>query len=439
MKPVQKVILLLSVLVYIGLIYIASFNGYQTDDYIFSYGTHRLGITGNIRDFYMNWGGRYFGYTINMFNPVASDPENIVPVVYPIILMSAFIAVTALNFRKFFSYTITESITKSFTFFFFYTVMLVSLPEHYYWFTGANIYFLPFILSGILLFSYGRYLRTHEKGWLFLSIILVAFLMGANEVIALLLTGSLILVCFQNPSRENKILLAVGVAGMLISFLAPGNFKRMGDSADVFYMKWIKRAAFFSFNTAYIFIKTVLILPLFMSVFYKELRFIQEKISFKKSLVVCGISFLPLLLLGYIINIIGRQFENVIIFFLVTLSVVAMFRYEQIRKYWWISMMIVFLPETDIFPKNYINYNMDYNLNNGLQEIFITDLEAYKQEIESRINILDTSAKDSLVLRRIRNVPKILYFDELSTEKEEKKYVNDQLEKYFHKKHIVVE
>jgi ABC-type iron transport system FetAB ATPase subunit len=57
---------------------------------------------------------------------------------------------------------------------------------------------------------------------------------------------------------------------------------------------------------------------------------------------------------------------------------------------------------------------------------------------KNRISLIQNSKEDSLKIDKIREVPKILYFDELSSAKEEKKYVNDQLEKYFNKKSIVV-
>lgn len=48
----------------------------------------------------MNWGGRYFGYTYNMFVPLSDDPENILPKIYPVFLILSFIGVSELNFQK---------------------------------------------------------------------------------------------------------------------------------------------------------------------------------------------------------------------------------------------------------------------------------------------------------------------------------------------------
>ncbi|WP_449400055.1 hypothetical protein [Chryseobacterium wanjuense] len=125
MKLAKNILVFLSILLYIGLIYIAFFNVYQTDDYIYSYGTKKLGIMGNSLDFYKNWGGRYFGYTINTLNPISNDPENILPKIYPVLLFSTFIGISALNFKKYFKYSSSEALLKGF--FLFFSTPLFSL------------------------------------------------------------------------------------------------------------------------------------------------------------------------------------------------------------------------------------------------------------------------------------------------------------------------
>lgn len=438
MKTVQNITLFLSVLLLIGLVYFSFFNVYQTDDYIYSYGTKKLGFLGNVCDFYMHWGGRYFGYSINMLNPVSKDPFNILPKIYPIFLLTSFLAVVILNFRLYFNYTFTEALKKSLLLFFIYTVGLISLPEHYFWITGSNVYFLPVILSGLLLFFYGKFQQSHKKLFFFLSAVVIFILMGANEIITLLLLGALSFICFEKPSKENKILLAIGIIGFLISFLAPGNFNRMVKSDDTFYWMWTKRAAFFTFNLGYIFIKTIFLIPLFIALFFEELTALKSKVKFTKACVICMISLLPLMLLGYLINIVGRQNDNIVIFFLATLSFLLLYKKENLKRLWWISLFVIFLPETDFFSQSYSGFNIDYNMNNFVKEIFVTDLKEYDKEIKDRITVIQNSEEDSLKIDKIKEVPKILYFDELSSAKEEKKYVNDQLEKFFNKKSIVV-
>lgn len=436
MKTVQNIILFLAVLLLIGLIYISFFNVYQTDDYIYAYGVRKLGILGNSQDFYINWGGRYFGYSINMFTPLSKDSENILPKVYPGFLFFSFITISALNFQQYFKYSLKESLVKGLQLFFFYSVILINIPEHYYWFTGSNVYFLPVILSGFLLLFYGKFQESGRKIWFYLCVLLTVILMGSNEILALILLGILVYFNAQNKSKEARILLIIGFIGFLFTFLAPGNFKRMTGIDEPFYKTWLRRVLFFEANTAYILFKTVLVLPLFITIFNKEFNKIKEKISFKKPLVICSISLLPVLFLSYVINLIGRPFENIVFFFLLSFSVVVFSKFEQLKKFWWISGIIIFLPEMTFLPQKYASFNIDFNMNAIIKETLQTDLKAYDQEVENRVEILKNSPQDSVILDKIKMIPKVLYFDELSSENEERKYVNDQLEKYFDKKYI---
>lgn len=205
MKKIQNIGLFLSVILFIGLVYISLFNVYQTDDYMASSGTREFGLLGNFINTYMTWGGRYFGYTVNMLNPVSYDSSGIFPKVYPVFLMVSFIGVSALNFKAYFRNSSKESLKKGFILFFFYTLLLISIPEHYYWVTGSNIYFMPVILSGLLLYSVKKNEDTGKTIWLFLSLLLIVLLMGSNEILALILQGVLIVFCYRNQSKQNLI------------------------------------------------------------------------------------------------------------------------------------------------------------------------------------------------------------------------------------------
>lgn len=436
MKTVERIILFLSIILFIGLVYISFFNVYQTDDYIFSYSTKKLGLFQNIIDFYLNWGGRYFGYSFNMLNPVESDKAGILPKVYSLFLLASFIGVVALNFSHFFKYSLLKSLQKSFLFFFFYTLVLVSLPEHYFWITGANIYFLPVIIGGLLLYLLGKFQESGNKGLFYFICFIVFLLMGSNEIMALILLGLLILFYLSNKTKESKVLMLIATVFLLVSFLAPGNFKRLSSNDDVFYIKWFKRIGVFGANTVYILIKTSLVIPLFVKVFEKDLRIITTKIELKTAILIWLVSFLPLIFLGYIFNMIGRQFENIIVFYLITSSVLWFCLFERIKKYWWISVVIILLPSTNLFPEKYANFNLDYNLNSFIKEIYQTDLKAYNREVNARIETIQKSDKDSVVVTKIKNIPTILYFDEMASVKEDENYVNDELQKYFHKKYI---
>ncbi|UDQ54699.1 hypothetical protein LJF28_03265 [Chryseobacterium indologenes] len=435
MKTVQNIVLFLSIIVCIGLIYINLFNVYQTDDYIWAYHTRKLGLTGNFKQTYMHWGGRYFGYSINMFNPVFYDNNGLLPKIYPVFLMLSFIGVIALNCKEYFKYSFGESLQKAIMFFFFYTVLLISIPEHYFWITGSNIYFVPTILAGLLLYFARKNEETGQRIWAYLSLLLIIVLIGSNEIMALLLEGLLLLFYFQKRTKQNLAFLIVGTLFLLLSFLAPGNFSRMGDAQEGI-LKWIKRIGAFGANTIYIAFKVFLMVPLFIKVFEKELTVIRNKIPFRKALLIGAVSLFPLLFTGYIVNTIARQFESIAFYSLVTLSLILAFRFERIKKLWWVSLIVLFTPELKIFPEKYSNFDIDYNLANITAEVFTTDLKGYEKEINTRVKILKNTPGDSVVVDKIKHVPRVLYFDEMASVKEEETYVNDQLQKYFNKKYI---
>ncbi|WP_185288413.1 DUF6056 family protein [Chryseobacterium lactis] len=435
MKTVQNIVLFLSVILCIGLVYISMFNVYQTDDYMCAYGTRVEGLWGNFTHTYLYWGGRYFGYTVNMLNPVAYDINGIFPKVYPIFLMLSFIGVAALNFKAYFSYSPGEALKKSLMLFFFYTILLVSIPEHYFWITGSNIYFLPVILSGLLLYFFKKNEDTAKKIWFYLSLLLIVVLMGANEILALLLQGLLMVSYYQKRNKQNLIFLLTGTVFLLVSFLAPGNFNRMGETEDGL-LKWLKRVAVFGANTAYIAFKSLLVLPIFIKVFEKELKKNTQKITFQKAVSVWAVSLLPLLFTGFILNLIARQFENIIFYFFITFAVLLVFKMEKIKQFWWVSFIIIFLPEFRVFPERYSYLNIDLNAANIATEIFTTDLAEYEREVDERIDLIRHCPKDSVVVKKVKVIPRILYFDEMASVNENETYVNDQLQKYFEKKYI---
>ncbi|WP_131797500.1 DUF6056 family protein [Chryseobacterium cucumeris] len=435
MKRPQNIVLFLSVLLIIGLAYISLFNVYQTDDYFCSYATRKLGLLQCFTDTYTTWGGRYFGYSINMFNPVFYDSKNIVPKIYPFFLMLSFIGVSAVNLKEYFNYSFKESIKKGFLLFFFYTMLLVSLPEHYFWITGSNIYFVPVILAGILLYFIKKNKDTGEDIWFSLSLLLIILLMGSNEILALIVWGILLVTYYQKRNKKNLTLILTASVFLLVSFLAPGNFNRMGESEQGI-IKWVKRIGLFGANTLYVAAKVLLLLPLFMMVFEEELKKIMSQITFKKAVLFWVVSLVPLLFTGYILTSIARQFESIIFYFLITLSLIVFFKFEKIKKFWWVSLFIVFLPELKIFPEKYSYFNMDFNGGNIVMELLTTDLKEYEREMNERVDIIKNSSQDSVVVDKIKEIPRILHMDEMASVKEEKTYVNDQLEKYFNKKYI---
>lgn len=439
MKVFDRIFLALAITIFVVFGYFSFFNVYQTDDYIFSFFTRKFGFLGAVADLYLHWGGRYFGYSLNLLNPVAIDSQNMLPKVYPMLLMVSFIAVVSLNFREFFKYSLSDSVKKAFLFFFFYTVLLLNISEHYFWITGSTVYFLPVIFAGFLLFCLKKLHDGREKVWLYISLILIVLAIGNNEIIALILEGLLMANFYFRKTKTNLLFLVVSTICILISFLAPGNFGRMAENTDPLFILWLKRFVFFAVDLFHLTLKSILILPLFVKVFEKELKEIIANSCRKNLILLWGISFVPIVFLAFLMNGIGRQFENIMIYYFVLSSVLVVSFHVDFKKFWWISALVLLVPRIHIFPDQYSHFDFNFNLYDIGNDLAKTDLAKFEDQVNDRIFRIQSSSKDSVVVPKISVVPKVLYFDELSALGEPKSYTNDQLEKYFKKKSITTE
>ena len=153
MKLFQKIIFGLSIIIFIGLCYISSFNVFQTDDYIYASQTRDLGALENSFTLYKNWGGRYLTYSLNTIIPAGKSEFYWLPKVLPIAYFTLLICGFYNNLRFYFKQKKTEALEKSFILFLFYTICLSSISEHYFWISGANVYFLSFILANFSIAS----------------------------------------------------------------------------------------------------------------------------------------------------------------------------------------------------------------------------------------------------------------------------------------------
>lgn len=127
MKFFQKIIFGISIITFIGLCYISSFNVFQTDDYIYASQTRDLGALENAFTLYKNWGGRYFTYSLNTIIPAGKSEFYWLPKVLPIAYFTLLICGFYNNLRFYFKQKKTEALEKSFILFLFYTVCLSNI------------------------------------------------------------------------------------------------------------------------------------------------------------------------------------------------------------------------------------------------------------------------------------------------------------------------
>ncbi|NRS91164.1 hypothetical protein HNQ03_000229 [Chryseobacterium sp. 16F] len=412
------------------------FNTYQTDDYGFAASTNELGIWQHCIQKYFNWGGRYFAFSLNAFNPAGNLSLNWLPKAFPMFLWGNLIFGFFLNFQRYFNLNNSQAVKKSFIAFLFYTVVLASLSEHYFWLTGAIVYQLPHIFG-----LYFLYILGIKKTNLLLEILkyfLIFAMMGSNEIVALFLLLFLIFQFYKNLNKDTFSQFVFGLIFFCFTFFAPGNFVRMGDEETDFWMSNLKKIAVAIANAVYVLLKVGLIIPLFIAVFQAEILKIKQQFSVKDLWKFQMMLMVVLAFTGFIMVASERSLEPILIFALLSTSVLVSQYFNKIKKLWMVSLALIFIPSIMLFPYKSIYFNLNYNLNEIGEELISTDLQKFENEIADRHETLRTSKSKEVGLKPIKTVPKILYFDELGTVNN-RNYVNSQLKAFYKKKSVFIE
>lgn len=436
MKIFKNILFLISVIVFLSLVYIAQFNVFQTDDYVNAAAANHSSKIDNIKDFYFNWGGRYFSYTLNTFIPAGNPHFYGLPKVFPAVYFSALIFGFWLNLKFYFRQKSTEAFINSGILFLFYTVSLASMSEHFFWLSGANIYFLPIILLVYFIYFYGK--SQTNKNWKPVVFLLIFFLMGSNEILSILLIQWILFMYFKKRNAGSLSLLIFGMVFLSISIFAPGNFVRSDKSAETIVEFMYKSSGIFVANSIYIFLKLFLIVPFFALVFSDIFKNISVKTSKLEVLLVTSFALPVLLLSGVMRLALERVLDSLILYLLVMFSLILSSYVKHIPKVFLLAVVIIFLPKIHLYPQKFIYFKVNYNLFNIGKEIFGNHLQSYENEIKERHKMIRNSQNNVIELPLIKNTPFVLYFEEIG-EKNKPNYINKQLEYFYDKKKIYVE
>ena len=263
--------------------------------------------------------------------------------------------------------------------------------------------------------------------------------MGSNEFIAIYLLLFLIFNFFLSKHKNNLIFLGIGIFGFLLSFLAPGNFNRMTESDANFWITNVKRIGVFIINSGYVFLKIILILPLFIKIFEIEIKTILSKISISRLKIYLAFSVVTLLFSGFLFLLNSSRTLEIITFYTLLLSSLLVYHYfENFKKLFWVCALILLLPTINVFEIKSTKFRLSYNLNAIFQEVMYSKLAQYEEQVNARHLFLRKSKEPKIYLQPITSKPKILYFQELGTE-DKTNYINSQLEKFYKKEHIFLQ
>lgn len=219
--------------------------GYGTRTHLAWLSSHSMielcrAIGNTVKQYYYGWQGTWFSVAMFSLQPEVFSPNSYFIVPY-IMLMIIVLATAALLYEIFINilkqskqlFVVVTAI--------FLIILIQFIPyttSSIFWYNGAAHYTIPY---GIALFSivYSiRYIRLEKKGYLIATSVLMTLLGGCNYLAALLVPLVYMLLFYIGIEKKDKktkfllIPLSLEMIGLIISFLAPGNKVRGGDTIN---------------------------------------------------------------------------------------------------------------------------------------------------------------------------------------------------------------
>jgi hypothetical protein len=429
----KKILFYLSIILFCALIYISFFNVFQADDYFYARLTREFGIFQNMVHLYFYWGRRYFSYSLNALIPAGNLNFYWLPKFLPLLYLALLIFGFYLNFRHYFGLNKKKAFQKSFLLFLFYTVCLSRISEHYFWICCTNIYILPTIIALFLIYFFGK--KTQNPRFKIIVFLLIFLLMGSNENMAIYLLAFLWFNYFKKKTAEHISYSLFGTVFFLIAFLAPGNFVRHLQIEPIngsFLILLLKKVLAFIAISGYILLKIILLMPLFIYIFKNEIDSVIKRVSIKNIKIISGFTVLVIAFMAYLIALIARLTELPMFFVLLSGAVLCRYYFKTIQKWYWISLIIIFLPTINLFSYKKSSIDFDFNLNTIAQELLFTPLSEYEKEMNERHLFIKFSRSKEVEVEPIKIIPKIFYFQEIGT-RENPNGFNEHLKRFYEK------
>ncbi len=229
-------IIMLSLLV-LPFIAISFFDHPSADDYIISAVVRDNGFFAHYRQVYFEWSGRYFSTLLECFNPLVYGwffGYKLIPI---LLIVLFYIGIFRL-FKSIFGEELSSIKIHliSLILLLLYFNNIPSTAECIYWMDGSLEYFTGIILSLFffaLLIKQWYSEKIKASSYLFL-VILIAMIVGTNEISMLLLDEILFIIVLKeilNKRKLNKCLIISIIAAItatIFEITAPGNYSRMG-------------------------------------------------------------------------------------------------------------------------------------------------------------------------------------------------------------------
>jgi hypothetical protein len=436
------------------LLALAFFNHPSADDFNYSVVVRQYGFWGAQYYWYTQYCGRYFSTFLLSLNPLTVGSFMIYKLMSFVLIIISFSSFYLFVNKLFNKSKITEKLYITFFVFFSFILMMPSLTEGYYWFTGAYSYQTGNIMT---LFLFALLISNNEKPsrWKFiLSAIVVAFLAGTNEYSLLFLVLMLLLINIISFLRFKKVnyyyltLFIISVIGFLVDYFAPGNTYRASFDPG-------KHQFLFSLKSSLIQAVDVLSHWWWIGILIIGAAFIiaSGKVYEKSKSRFESIYLNPFLVLIIIFATVAagffpcywslglypplRSINNIYFYFIIG-SV-----YTGICSAIFVKNAGVKIPGLQylqiVIPLLLIIYLFRYpnNINNAYHDLKDGVASGFNNELNERYNKMRTDECKICPVEKLKNKPKTLYFFDVADNSDY--FMMESFAKYFHKDGVYLE
>ncbi len=260
-KKLSWIFLVVFIVGLIPLLYLSGYVHASGDDYGYGAGTHAIWLeTHSVFqtlaraaktsvDYWHSWQGTWFTIFLMALQPEVFSPDGYW--IVPWIMLAITIAATSLVTYYF---LVNKLELKKGTWACINILFLLMMVQYFprtksaiFWWNGTVHYIVPYGLAMIAVYGMFRFVDTAKKRY-FVYVCLSMFCLGGSSylapLLALVVLGYL-LVFIRNKKHIYWLLIPAGIelAGLFISFIAPGNTRRGGEDFGFHWMLVIETIA----------------------------------------------------------------------------------------------------------------------------------------------------------------------------------------------------
>ena len=419
----SKLFVLLAVVTLVPFVLLSFFNNPATDDFYYAYHSKTSGLLNAPWWMYNNLGGRYFSNTLLSFNSVYFNNY------YWFKILSITLIIVFTFSVYYFISSLFNTVSKSQKNAITGLVVLlffIQLPDAcsaFYWMPGAITNQLPISLSLLFYATLIKFYKTKKIKFLLISIVLLIFSMGCNEITVVLTLLLLYFVLFQKSLLLKKIdytlifIVIVATLFAAIEILAPGNAVRAKEipvshdvafsiaksllSSIVFFLKWSPLVALFS---------------LFFSESINEFATAENNKNYLVSpiysvLIVFGILFFGLFP-GFYVNrnlLPDRTLNNLYFYFFVALLYMIMCVLFYLKNKYNYELSISNSSKTFLGIIIALSVFSNTPIYNAYHDLLTGKAYQYNKEMESRFELISNSKENKVLIPALKNQPKTIF------------------------------